>query len=68
MKRRQMMPLEDRAGKLADALGSLHEHARSYSRQMVAEASDYNRTAASVGLARAAVRYAKAVERARSES
>lgn len=67
-KRRELMTLEDRAARIADATGGLHEAARSFGGVMAAEtSSDYTRSAQAAALARSAVKYTKAIERARRE-
>ena len=67
-KRRQPIKLEERGVKVAEALARLQEEARSYARAATSEtASDLARTNGTAWLARRAIQYAKAIERARDE-
>jgi uncharacterized protein YoxC len=68
-KRRELMTLEERAGRVAHSTGDLHEAARAFGRVMTSEtASDYARSSQAVALAKSAVKFTKAIERARRES
>ena len=66
--RRKLMALEERAARLAETTAIFHEAARAFGKAMESpNASDYTRQVQTAHLARCAVKFTKAIERARDE-